>query len=121
MSGPAAFSMDTWLDTLALQEQAAMRALRAVILKAAPRAAEIKSYGLPAFKVDGKGLVCMNVWKKHCAFYPMSADAIDAHKDALAGFALSKGTIKFTPLHPIPEAIITSIIQFRLREMNLAT
>jgi uncharacterized protein YdhG (YjbR/CyaY superfamily) len=115
------FSMQNWLSGLPAPERSAMEALRNAILIAAPKAVETKSYGIPAFKVGVKGLVCINVWKKHCAFYPMSADAIDAHKDALAGFALSKGTIKFTPPHPIPEAIITSIIQFRLREMNRDT
>jgi uncharacterized protein YdhG (YjbR/CyaY superfamily) len=38
--------------------------------------------------------------------------------DDLAGFSLSKGTIRFTPENPVPEPVLRSVIKLRLAEIS---
>ena len=120
MGGTVAPDVDTYLERI---EQPAFRAalmsLRAVIRSAAPDADEVISYGQPTFKQHGH-LVADAAFKRHLSFFPMSSSIIAEHASALAGFRTSAGTIQFSPETPIPAAIVTAIVQARLRE-NLAS
>ena len=53
-------------------QRAALESLRAVIASAAPGAELAMSYGVPTFKLGGRGLVSMGAAKAHCALYVMS-------------------------------------------------
>jgi uncharacterized protein YdhG (YjbR/CyaY superfamily) len=58
--------------------------------------------------------------KAHCSFFPMNPAVIDAHRSELAGFDTAKGTIRFTPDHSIPDALVTAIVHDRMAEMDAA-
>lgn len=107
---PAANSIDEYLEALNDDQRLALERLRKAIRAAAPRAEECLSYGLPAFRLDGKALVAFGAAAKHCAFYPMSAATVAEHADELAEFDTSKGTIRFQPGRPIPEPLLRRII-----------
>ncbi len=113
---PAANSIDEYLDALDDGQRLALERLRKAIRAAAPRAQECISYGLPAFRLDGKALVAFGAAAKHCAFYPMSAATVADHADVLAGFDTSKGTIRFQPGKPLPVALIRRLVRARIAE-----
>lgn len=106
-----------YLAGIGPDQRAALERLRAAILAAAPRAEEGVSYGLPAFRLDGKPLAAFSAAKNHCSFYPMSGALVAQHADALAGFDTSKGTIRFTPEKPLPAALVRKIVKARIAEM----
>jgi uncharacterized protein YdhG (YjbR/CyaY superfamily) len=114
------FDMDAWLATLPQPQRGAMSDLRDMIKEMVPNVVESKSYGLPAFKLGGRGFVCVNVWKKHCALYPMSNTVIADHRTDLAGYDCTKGTIKFQPEQPLSAKLVESIIKARLLEIRQA-
>jgi uncharacterized protein YdhG (YjbR/CyaY superfamily) len=113
---PAANSIDEYLDALDDTQRLALERLRKAIRAVAPRAEECISYGLPAFRLDGKALVAFGAAAKHCAFYPMSAAAVADHADELARYDTGKGTIRFQPDKPLPVALIRKLVKARIAE-----
>ena len=113
---PASNSIDEYLEALNDDQRLALERLRNAIQAAAPGAVECISYGLPAFRLDGKALVAFGAAAKHCAFYPMSAATVADHAEELAGFDTSKGTIRFQPGKPLTMALIRKLVRARITE-----
>ena len=84
----------------------------------APDATEGMSYGMPALKLDGKPLVAAVATAKHLSIFPFSAAVVEAVADRLEGHSLSKGTIRFTSDHPVPEDVLADIVQLRIAEIR---
>jgi uncharacterized protein YdhG (YjbR/CyaY superfamily) len=93
---PKAKTIDEYLAGLSDDKREALERLRATIRAAARGAEEYFSYGLPAFRLDGKPLVAFGATATHCAFYPMTGTTVDAYKEELENFETSKGTIRFS-------------------------
>lgn len=104
-----------FLSALPEAQRQALIDLRAMIRRAAPEAEEYVGYGIPAFRQDG-ALVSFGAAKAHCAFYVQSPAVIEAFAADLKGLDTSKGTIRFTPDKPLPEALVARIVAARLAE-----
>jgi uncharacterized protein YdhG (YjbR/CyaY superfamily) len=109
-------TIDEYLAPLSADKRAALQKLRKAILAAAPKAEEYISYGLAAFRLDGRPLVAFGARPNHCAFYPMSSTTVAAHEDELAAYDTSKGTIRFQPAHPLPAALVRKLVKARIAE-----
>ena len=109
-------STDEYLAQLPDDQRAALENLRKSIKAAAPKAEEGISYGLPAFRLHGRRLVCFGATKSHCAFYPMSSATIADHKKELAAYDTSTGTIRFKPDEPLPAALVKKLVKARIAE-----
>ena len=118
--GHAPDSVDTYLASVPADRRAALQKLRTAIRAAAPRAEEGSSYGLPAFRLDGRPLVCFSASANHCSFFPMSPAVIKANAAALKNYATSKGTIRFTAERPLPSGLVRRIVKARLAELTKA-
>jgi uncharacterized protein YdhG (YjbR/CyaY superfamily) len=109
-------TIDEYLAALSDDKRSALEWLRKTIRAAAPRAEECISYQLPAFRLDGKVLVLFGASAGHCAFYPGSGTAVEAHKDDLEGYKTSKGTIRFQPAKPLPASLVRKLVKYRIAE-----
>ena len=78
------------------------------------------SYGIPTFKLNGKNLVHFSAFKEHIGFYP-TPTGIEKFKKELSGYEGAKGSVKFPLNKPIPYALITKIVQFRVKEVTAQT
>ena len=108
-------TIDEYLAQVPADKRAALQWLRRHIKAAAPGAEECISYGIPAFRLDGRVLVYMGAATHHCAFYP-GAHPIEAHRKALAPYDTSKGTIRFSPDAPLPAALVRRLVKTRIAE-----
>lgn len=109
-------NIDEYLAALSDDQRAALEKIRKTIRAAAPGAEECISYQLPAFRLDGKVLVGFGATSKHCAFYLMSGSTVEAHKDELAGYDTSKGTIRFQADKPLPATLVRKLVRARIVE-----
>ena len=113
--------MGTVDDALATYPPADGAALARVIdlaRRVAPDAQEGTSYGVPALRVSGKPLIGVSRAAGHLALYPFSPAAIDAVRDGLEGFDVSKGTVRFTAEHPVPDDVLERLVRARLAEIR---
>jgi uncharacterized protein YdhG (YjbR/CyaY superfamily) len=107
---------DDYLASLDDEKRSALEGLSAVVREAAPGAEETISYGMPAYRLDGKVLVLFGASAGHCALYPGSGTAVKAFADRLEGFSTSKGTIRFDPGDPLPRDLVRDIVRYRIAE-----
>jgi uncharacterized protein YdhG (YjbR/CyaY superfamily) len=109
--------MDDYLDGLPPEQRTALSRVRAVVMDVAPEAEEGTSYGMPAFLYGGRPLLGFRAAKKHLSVFPFSPAAIDSVRDRLAGFELSKGTIRFSPEEAVPDDVLADLVRARKQEI----
>ncbi len=110
--------VDAYVAALEPPVRGAIETLRRTIQAAAPEAVDGFSYGAPAFRYRGRPLVAYHARRDHCSLFVMSPALIVAHRDDLAGFDTSKGTIRFTVGRPLPGDLVTGLIRERLAEID---
>lgn len=88
--------------------------MRKTIRSAAPKAEEMISYKMPAYKQNGM-LVYFAAFKNHIGFYAMPTGHAAFKKD-LAVYKQGKGSVQFPIDQPLPLKLIRAIVQFRVKE-----
>lgn len=107
-------TVDEYIAAYPKKIQYILEELRQVIREAAPKAEETISYQIPAFKLNGN-LVWFAAFKNHIGFYP-TASGIEAFKEKLVDYDVSKGTVRFPLNKSIPYDLIREIVRFRVQE-----
>jgi len=110
--------IDAILAAAPTDQRVALQNLRETIAAAAPEADEIISYTMPAFRYHGRALVSYSPFKAHCSLFPMTQALILANPDRVAGFATAKGTLHFTPEHPLPRELVEWIVRERMAQID---
>lgn len=110
--------VDAYLAKTPQPHRKTLAALRASIRRALPLAEEGLGYGMPCFKVDGKGVAGFAAFKDHCSYFPMSGSVVAALKPALTRYRVSKGGIQFDADRPLPPALVKKLVGARLEELS---
>lgn len=110
-------AVDEYLASCPEPQRATLQALRVTIKKILPGAEETIYYGVPAYKVDGKGVAGFAAFKKHCSYFPMSGSVFDQMRTELATFAISKGALQFPVDKPLSAVLVKKLIKVRLAEI----
>ena len=109
-------TIDEYLATVADDKRAALQRLRKTIRTIVPKAEECISYGLAAFRLNGRPLIAFGAGEHHCALYPMSSATVKAHREELRRYDTSKGTIRFQARHPLPVTLVRKLVRARIAE-----
>jgi uncharacterized protein YdhG (YjbR/CyaY superfamily) len=107
-------TVDEYLARLSEEKRKALRQVRKAIRAAVPKAEECISYGVPAFRLNGKFLVAIGAAAKHCAFYLGST--VQRHKNELKNYDISRGTIRFPASRPLPSGLVRRLVRARMAE-----
>ncbi len=113
-SNPAK-DVDEYIAGVPEPARSTLNKIRAAIRSAVPpEAVETISYRMPAFKYKGV-LVWYAAFSGHCSLFP-TASIIEAFKDDLTGFSISKGTIHFPVDKPLPTALVRRMVKARVAQ-----
>jgi len=107
-------TIDQYHATFPEEIQVLLDKMRAAIKQAAPKAEEVISYNMPAFKQHGV-LVYYAANKKHIGFYP-TGSPVAVFTEELKPYATSKGAIQFPLDKPLPVTLIKKIVKYRIQE-----
>ncbi len=108
-------AMDEYIARFPREVQAILQKVRTTIHKAAPDAQETISYRMPTFDLNGKHLVHFAAFEHHIGLYP-TPSGIEEFKKELSAYKGAKGSVQFPLDKPIPYALITRIVKFRVKE-----
>lgn len=113
-------SVDEYLAAQPAGARKALERVRDTIRKAIPEAEEGLSYGMPAYRVNGRVAVYFAGWKEHYSLYPANGRVVSAFGARLAGFERSKGTVRFPYAKAVPVKLIGDLAKFRAAEVGAA-
>ena len=110
--------MDTHLLKFPDPQRAALQRTRATIAAALPGAAQVISYGMPTFKVDGVAVVGFDGFKGHNSLFPYSGSVVTLLGSEIPDQVTSKGTVQFPVDKAFPAPLLKRILQVRIQEIN---
>jgi uncharacterized protein YdhG (YjbR/CyaY superfamily) len=111
-------SVDEYLASLPEATQAVLERVRSILRKALPKAEEVISYQIPAYKQDGTTVIFFAGWKEHFSLYPATDALVETFQQELAPYKISKGTIRFPLSEPVPAKLIERIAKFKGKEAS---
>jgi uncharacterized protein YdhG (YjbR/CyaY superfamily) len=109
-------SVDDYIDAQPDYVRGALNRVRTIIRKALPKAEEVISYQMPAYKLNEERVIFFAGWKQHYSLYPAGDRLVAAFTDELAPYKISRGTIRFPLSEPVPAKLIERIAKFRAKE-----
>ena len=109
-----------YLDGLDEPARGILSGLVARVRELVPDAEEGKSYGMAALRYRGRPLFAAVETKEHLSVFPFSPAVVDAVAPELGGYSLSKGTIRFSPEHPLPAGVVDRMVELRQAEIDTA-
>jgi uncharacterized protein YdhG (YjbR/CyaY superfamily) len=111
-------TIDEYLASVNANHRDALQEIREAIHAVAPNAEECISYGVPAFRLNGRSLVFFGAWANHCALYPGSSATLKKFRNELRDFQTSKGTLRFSPDKPLPVALVKKLVEARVAQID---
>ena len=109
--------VDEYLAALDEPKRGTLERLRNTILEIVPESEQCISYGIPAFRVDGKVVAGFAAFKNHLSYFPHSGSVLPELADDLVGYVASKGTLRFGVDEPLPKALVKKLIAVRQRQL----
>jgi uncharacterized protein YdhG (YjbR/CyaY superfamily) len=106
--------VDAYIAGFSPAVRARLRKVRATIRANAPRAQEVISYRIPAYRLHGM-LVYFAGFKSHIGLYPPVRGNAALEK-AVARYAGPKGNLKFSHQRPLPLGLIARIVRHKVRQ-----
>lgn len=111
--------IDAYLATLDPTKRATLQSLRTTIRAVVPDATEVVSYGMPAFKLDGKVVAGFAAFTDHLSYLPFSGSTLGALSGDLAKYTYTKSSLHFPVDKPLPKALVKKLIAERRREAGV--
>ena len=112
----APVEVDAYLGNLDEPKRSTLEQLRRDIIGIVPEAEQGISYGLPAFRVEGKVIAGFAAFKHHLSYLPHSGSVFPELVEELAGYQKSAGALRFPVDQPLPASLVEKLIVVRLRQ-----
>jgi uncharacterized protein YdhG (YjbR/CyaY superfamily) len=110
--------VDDYLASLEEPKRGTLESLRRAILEVVPDAEQCISYGVPAFRVQGKVVAGFAAFTHHLSYLPHSGSVFPELGDELAAYERSSGALRFPIDEPLPKALVRRLIEVRRRQAS---
>jgi uncharacterized protein YdhG (YjbR/CyaY superfamily) len=114
----AAADIDAYLADVDEPKRSTLEQLRRSIRTALPEAEECISYGMPAFRLDGKVVAGFAAFKHHLSYLPHSGSVLESVASELDGYDRTTGSLHFPIDRPLPDALVSRLIEAKLHELR---
>jgi uncharacterized protein YdhG (YjbR/CyaY superfamily) len=114
-----AADVDEYLASVDEPKRSTLEAVRRTILEVVPDAQECISYGMPAYRVEGKVVAGFAAFTRHLSYLPHSGSVLAELADDLAGYQHSSGSLRFAVDTPLPRPLIEKLIAERMRQLGI--
>jgi uncharacterized protein YdhG (YjbR/CyaY superfamily) len=114
----SAAEVDEYLGGLEEPKRSTLQALRSAILEIVPQAEQVISYGVPAFRVEGKTIAGFAAFRNHLSYLPFSGSVLGELGDELEGYEMTKSSLHFSIDAPLPRPLVERLIAVRLAEVS---
>ena len=108
--------IDRYLGTLDEPKRATLTELRDTIAAIVPQAEQCISYGMPAFRLQGKTIAGFAAFKSHLSYLPHSGSVISQLAKETDGYTKTKGSLHFPFDQPLPKRLVKQLLDARLAE-----
>ena len=108
--------VDDYLASLDEPKRSTLRELRKTILEVLPEAEQGMSYGVPAFRLNGKVIAGFAAFKNHLSYLPHSGSVFPELRDEIANYRTSTGALQFPIDRPLPKSLVRKLITIRRRQ-----
>jgi uncharacterized protein YdhG (YjbR/CyaY superfamily) len=108
--------VDRYLTSLEEPKRSTLDALRRTILDIVPEAEQCISYGVPAFRLQGKVIAGFAAFKNHLSYLPHSGCVFPELGDTISHYKTSSGALQFPVDKPLPKALVKKLIAIRKRQ-----
>jgi uncharacterized protein YdhG (YjbR/CyaY superfamily) len=116
----SAEEIDGYLAALEEPKRTTLEALRRSILEVVPDAEQCISYGMPAFKVQGKTIAGFAAFKNRLSYLPHRGSVLSELDDEVAGYRMTKGSLHFGVDQPLPGGLVRKLVETRSRQLGLS-
>jgi uncharacterized protein YdhG (YjbR/CyaY superfamily) len=108
--------VDDYLASLEEPKRSTLEVLREAILDAVPDAEQGISYGVPAFRLQGKVIAGFAAFKNHLSYLPHSGSVFPEVGDDIARYKTSSGALQFAVDEPLPKSLVRKLVTIRMRQ-----
>jgi uncharacterized protein YdhG (YjbR/CyaY superfamily) len=108
--------IDHYLGTLGEPKRATLAQLRDTIVAIIPNAEQCISYGMPAFRLQGKTIAGFAAFKSHLSYLPHSGSVIPQLAKETEGYTKTKGSLHFPVDKPLPKKLVKKLLDVRIAE-----
>jgi uncharacterized protein YdhG (YjbR/CyaY superfamily) len=108
--------IDVYLASLEEPKRSTLESLRSTILDIIPEAEQCISYGVPAFRIQGKVVAGFAAFKSHLSYLPHSGSVFPELGDELAKYKTSSGALQFPIDRSLPKSLVRKLISVRKRQ-----
>jgi uncharacterized protein YdhG (YjbR/CyaY superfamily) len=109
-------TIDEYLAPVKGEKRAALDKLRRTIRAIVPKAEERISYGMPAFRFNGKIVAGFAATASGCSYFPFSGSTLRTLADELENYDKTKSSLHFDPAQPLPVKLVRKLIKTRVAE-----
>lgn len=114
-------SINEYQDAFDGEVKERMQIIRELVHSIAPRAEEVISYQIPAFKIGKSFLIYYSAYAKHISLSsPWSAALLKEFEKDLKGLKVTKSAIQMPNDQPLPLDFIKRLLKFRKKEAEAA-